>query len=75
MITVNLNKAKEIAHSLRRADRDEKMKPLDIEATIPAMATEAENKRQVIRDANAVIQSQINAATNEVELKELIDQL
>lgn len=68
-ITTGMVKAKDIAHTARRMDRDEKMKPLDIKATIPAEAKAAEAARQVIRDENAAMQTAIDAATNEAELK------
>lgn len=72
MIKVNLNEAKEISHTRRRNVRDEKMKPLDIEATIPALAEQAEFKRQTIRDANAQTQISIDNAIDEVELKQIL---
>ena len=75
MISVDMNKAKEIAHEIRRADRDEKMKPLDVEATVPALADAAEAQRQIVRDANQVVQSQIEVATSEDELKAALEQL
>lgn len=64
--------AKEIAHEVRRADRTEKMKPLDVEATIPAMAEEAEAARQVVRDENAAVQIAIDAASDEAGIKAAI---
>lgn len=74
MITVNLDKAKEIVHDIRRVQRAEKFKSLDIEATIPALATEAEAKRQEIRDQFAEIQEKIEAAETPDTLKHLITQ-
>ena len=55
-------KAKEIAHNIRRRDRDEKMRLLDIDATIPSKAEEAEEKRQEIRELNDLVQQEIDAA-------------
>lgn len=72
MITTNIAKAKVIAHSMRRAIRAEAFKPLDIEATIPALATAAEAQRQVIRNADAVTQTKIDSSTTEAELKQLV---
>jgi len=72
MIKVDLTKAKEIAHNIRRIDRAEKMKPLDIEATIPAIAEQAEAARQLVRDENAAIQTSINDSQDEVELKQIL---
>ncbi len=73
MISVNMTKAKAIAHVERKANRDLKMKPLDIEVTIPAKATEAEAARQVIRDENALVQANIDSAVDDVELKAMLD--
>ena len=42
MITINLNKAKELAHNKRRAARSAEFAPLDIKATIPSEAAAAE---------------------------------
>ena len=50
MITINIDKAKAIAHDIRRAARAEEFKPLDVKATIPAEAAEAEAARQAVRD-------------------------
>jgi hypothetical protein len=69
MITINLNKAKNIAHDIRRAKRADEFAPLDIKATIPSEAVTAEAERQVIRDKYAAIQENINAATNTEQLK------
>lgn len=69
MITINLDKAKNIAHDIRRAKRAEEFAPLDIKATIPSEAVTAEAERQLIRDKYAVIQENINAATNTEQLK------
>jgi len=38
MITINMTKAKEIAHDKRRAARSAEFAPLDIKATIPSEA-------------------------------------
>jgi hypothetical protein len=62
MITINLDKAKAIAHDKRRAARAAEFAPLDIKATIPSEAVAAEAARQVIRDKYAVIQVDIDAA-------------
>lgn len=64
MITINLNKAKNIAHDKRRAARSAEFAPLDIKATIPSEAAAAETARQIIRDKYAVMQVAIDAATN-----------
>jgi hypothetical protein len=62
MITINLDKAKAIAHDKRRASRAAEFAPLDIKATIPSEAVAAESSRQFIRDKYADIQIQIDAA-------------
>lgn len=69
MITVNLDKAKTIGHEMRRAARSEEFAPLDIKATIPSEATQAEADRQIIRDKYAVMQTAIDAATTTDEIK------
>jgi hypothetical protein len=69
MITINLDKAKNIAHDIRKARRSDEFAPLDIKATIPSEAVTAEAERQLIRDKYAVIQENINAATNTEQLK------
>ena len=69
MITINIDKAKAIAHDIRRAARAEEFKPLDVKATIPAEVAEAEAARQAIRDKYAQIQADIDAATTVDKLK------
>lgn len=73
MIQVDILKAKEISHSKRREARAVEFAPLDIEATIPALAEQAEAERQLVRDKYAVIQTQIDVATTAEELKAIID--
>lgn len=68
----DVGKAKEIAHAKRRRDRADAFKPLDIEATIPGKAAQAEAKRQAIRDKDAVKQAAIDAAATVEELKILL---
>jgi hypothetical protein len=72
MITVNMTKAKAIAHDVRRAKRAAEFAPLDIQATIPAQAAQAEAARQVIRDKYADMQTDIDAAATPQELKSII---
>lgn len=72
MIVINLDKAKQISHEKRRAARAEEFAPLDIQATIPAKAAEAEAARQEIRDRYAQIQAQMDAAQSVDELKALL---
>ena len=72
MITINIDKAKAIAHDIRRDARAEEFKPLDVKATIPAEAASAEAARQAVRDKHAQIQADIDAATTVDELKTVI---
>lgn len=72
MITINLDKAKSIAHDKRRAARAEEFKPHDevIMKQIPGNdAAVAEAERQKIRDKYEEIQDQIDAAESPEELK------
>ena len=72
MITINIDKAKNIAHDIRRAKRAEEFAPLDIKATIPSEAVAAEAARQAVRDKYAAMQTQINSASTPEEIKEAI---
>ena len=72
MITINIDKAKTIAHDIRRAARSAEFAPLDIKATIPSEAAAAEAARQVIRDKYAVMQTAIDAATTTDEIKAVL---
>jgi hypothetical protein len=69
MITINIDKAKNIAHDIRRAKRAEEFAPLDIQATIPSKAADVETARQAIRDKYADMQDDINAAATPEEIK------
>ena len=69
MININLDKAKDIAHDMRRAKRAEEFAPLDIKATIPSEAVAAEAARQAVRDKYAAMQVAINAAATPEEIK------
>jgi hypothetical protein len=72
MITVNITKAKVIAHDMRRAARAVEFAPHDeviakrITGTVEA---EAEAARQAIRDKYAAVQIAIDAATTPDEIK------
>ena len=71
-IVIDVNKAKTIAHDMRRAAREEEFKPLDavIMKQIPGVdATQAEADRQAIRDKYAAMQADIDAATTPDEIK------
>jgi hypothetical protein len=72
MIVVNIDKAKNIAHDMRRVARAEEFKPHDeiIMKQIPGVdAQAAEAARQAIRDKYTAIQADIDAATTPEEIK------
>jgi hypothetical protein len=69
MITINITKAKNIAHDARRAARSAEFAPLDIKATIPSEATAAETARQAVRDKYAAMQVAIDASSTTDEIK------
>lgn len=73
MITVNIDKAKAVAHDMRRAARAAEFAPLDIKATIPSEAAAAEAARQFIRDKYADIQVAIDAATTVDGIKSALE--
>jgi hypothetical protein len=64
MITINVTKAKSIAHDIRRAARTEEFKPYDdaIAKQIPNETEGAEAARKVIREKYAAMQTAIDAA-------------
>ena len=68
-IQTDMLKAALIAHDKRRAARDAELEPLDRKATIRSEADAAEAERVVIREKYAVMQIDIDAATDEAELK------
>lgn len=69
MITINIDKAKIIAHDKRRKARSAEFAPLDIKATIPSEAVAAEAARATIRAKYATMQTTIDAATTIEEIK------
>lgn len=76
MIVINIDKAKNIGHDIRREKRAEEFKPLDevIMKQIPGKdLQEAEAARQAIRDKYNVIQQQIDAATTTEEIKQVLE--
>ena len=75
MIVINIDKAKNIAHEKRRAARAAEFAPLDIKATIPSEAVEAEVARQIVRDKYAEIQTAINDAETVDEIKTELEKL
>ena len=69
MITINIIKAKNIAHDARRTARSAEFAPLDIKATIPSEATAAEAARQVVRNKYATMQTAIDEASTVDQIK------
>ncbi len=74
MITINIPKAKAIAHDKRRQARSAEFAPLDIKATIPSEATAAEAARQAIRDKYAAMQTAIDSASTVDAIKAAMPQ-
>jgi len=74
VITINIDKAKNIAHEHRREARSAEFAPLDVKATIPSEATAAEAARQVIREKYAAMQVSIDAASTVDEIKAAMPQ-
>jgi hypothetical protein len=75
MITINLDKAKVVAHKMRRAAREKEFAPLDavLMKQIPGTNTsEIEAARQAVRDKYATVQVQMEQAQTVDELKALI---
>ena len=72
MITIDMTKAKVIAHDIRRSVRNADFAPLDIKATIPSEAVAAEASRAAIRSADATLQVSMDAASTADELKALM---
>jgi len=74
MITINMTKAKEIAHNARRAARAAEFEPFDnaIAKQIPGQVSGAEEERQKIREKYAALQAQMDAAQTPDQLKALM---
>lgn len=78
MIVVNLDKAKNIAHNIRREAREQEFAPYDavIAKQIPGdSAAQAEAARKAIREKYAQVQTQIDAAQDVDSLKEAIQDI
>jgi hypothetical protein len=71
VITINITKAKVIAHDVRRTARTEEFKPYDeaIAKQIPNQTEGAEAARAVIRAKYAAMQTAIDAASTVAEIK------
>ena len=77
-ISINLDKAKAIAHDLRRQQRAAEFAPLDkaIATRIPGMEPDViEEKRQAVRERYADIQDAIEAAETPEEIKAAIEEV
>lgn len=77
MIIVNIDKAKSIAHEVRRTARAEEFKPLDdvIAKQIPGIdVATIESERQSIRIKYAAMQADIDAAATVEEIKAAMPQ-
>lgn len=75
-INVDMNKAKPIAHDIRRRMRAEEFAPHDeiIAKRIPGVSEQqAEAARQAIRDKYAVVQDELDAAETAEELKQILE--
>ena len=75
MITINLDKAKDITHEARRAARSAEFAPLDITATIPSEAVAAEAARAAIRTKYAEMQAAVDGSTEVASLKTIMESL
>lgn len=75
MITINIDKAKTIAHDIRRAARAVEFRPYDdaIAKQIPGQATGAEEARAVIRAKYTTMQTVIDAASTVDEIKAALE--
>lgn len=70
-LVIDLTKAKNIGHDMRRVARAEEFKPYDeaIAKQIPGAVDGAEAARQAIREKYAAIQTSIDAAATPDEIK------
>jgi hypothetical protein len=78
MITINVDKAKEISHNIRRDVRAKEFAPLDeiIMKRIPETDFDAiEAQRQQIRDKYAELQTNIDQATSAEELLAIVNEI
>ena len=71
MTSINVTKAKAIAHDMRRAARAAEFAPYDeaIAKQIPGQMEGAEAARQAIRDKYVAIQTAIDAAATPDQIK------
>ena len=69
----DLERCKAIGHERRRAARAAEFAPLDVQATIPAQALQAETARQEIRDRYSDMQDAIDAAETPDDIKAALE--
>lgn len=76
MITVNITKAKVIAHDKRREARAKEFEPFDnaIAKQIPRQSDGAEAQRVLIREKYAVMQTAIDSSQTVDEIKAAMPQ-
>ncbi len=78
-VEVDVVKAKETVHDMRRDKREEEFKPLDKSMVIhildTAKSTPIELERKKVRDKYADIQTDIDNCADEAELRALINKL
>jgi len=74
-ITINIDKAKDVAHNLRRAARAVEFQPYDdaIAKQIPGQMTGAEEARAAIRTKYSTMQTVIDAASTVDEIKAALE--
>lgn len=75
MISINIDKAKQIGHNIRRELRSKEFEPLDMQISkqIPGIDVNSiEAQRQSIRNKYAVMQENINSAFTAEEIKQAI---
>ena len=75
MITINIDKAKDVAHNIRRAARAVEFQPYDdaIAKQIPGQMAGAEEARAAIRAKYATMQTAIDAALTVDEIKAVLE--
>lgn len=77
-ISTNLDKAKVIAHDVRRQERSLEFKPLDdlIAKQIPGISSETvESQRQAVRDKYAQVQINIDSSETVNSLIQIIEKV
>lgn len=74
-VTINLDKSKELAHQQRRQKRALELKQYDLETTVPSLAEQAEQQRQIIREKYNVIQTEIDEAEDIETLEKIVQEL